>query len=176
MLIQHFVALCHSSANFPPTSAFKSSYCWSILSGLPMIASNARQLTGRPKLLYLQTTAFPWIIQEVPNTGLETGEWGRGFGLLLAGQARKHSWKIQDRYICIEWSVKQRERAAGYSETRWCMEKGWMLQPHLLKYRKDNLFVLIIWWVRECIINITYFQQVRMTAFIEKWAVVATGY
>ena len=78
-----------------------------------MVASDTRHLTGRPKLLYLQRPASPWIIHQVPSTGLEAKEWGRGSGLLGAGQARKHSWKKknQDRYICSEWSVKYRENA-----------------------------------------------------------------
>lgn len=58
MLMQHFVSLCHSPANFPPTFAFKSSCSGNVLSGLPPVASDTHPLTGRPKLLYLQRNSL----------------------------------------------------------------------------------------------------------------------
>lgn len=85
MLIQQFVSLCHSSINSPSTFALISSYSWNVLSGMPMVASDTRQLTGWPKLLYLQRTASPWIIQEVPST--RVGDKG----------ARKRLWLASSR-------------------------------------------------------------------------------
>lgn len=123
---------CHTFTNVPPTFAFKSSYSGNVLSGLSMVASDTRKLTGRPKLLYLQRTASPWIIQDVPSIWRQGSKGGSG--LLLAGQARKH--KIDTSIV--RGSVKQRECRAGYSKTKWFMETSWMLWLHLPQHPKDH--------------------------------------
>lgn len=97
----HLVAYCHSSTNFPSTSALINSYSWSVLSGMPMVAFHTRQLPGRPKLLYLQRTASPWIIHDVPSAGV--GDAGAG----------KRFW------LASSWSGKNSRGGAGAKKKRY---------------------------------------------------------
>lgn len=140
------------------------------MSGLPLVPSDTRQLTGRPKLLYLQSTA-----SAMNNTGsARLRGWRQGSGeefLAYLDSVRQEKTVIKKthRYIYSQCSVKQRECRAGRSATRWFMKKGRDAPAASSSASQTWLkFSSTLWWASENKFAETYILSTLQRDFLSE--------